>query len=71
MLTDIGMPAKIMAIIRQFYDGMTAWVHLDKGMCSEWFEVEQGPRQGCVPTLLVLLSNIFFTAVLMMAYKRH
>ena len=56
VLTRLGVPPQMIAAIRQFHDGMRACVRLDDGVCSDWFEVEQGLRQGCV--LTPLLFNI-------------
>ena len=68
VLTRIGVPPQMIAVIQQFYDGMRACVRPDDGVCSEWFGVEQGLRQGCV--LSSLLFNIFFAAVLTVVLHR-
>ena len=47
---------------------MRACVRLDDRVCSGWFAVEQGLRQGCVPA--PLLFNIFFAAVINVACTR-
>ena len=69
VLTRIGVPAQMIAVIRKFLDGMRACVRPDDGVrSSDWFEVEQGLRQGCV--LFPLLLNIFFAAVLNVVLQR-
>ena len=67
VLTRIGVPPQMISVIQQFHDGMRACVQPDDGVCSGWFEVEQGLRQGCV--LPPLLFNIF-AAVLTVVLQR-
>ena len=68
VLTHIGVPPQMLAIIQQFHDEMRACVRPDDGVCSDWIEVEQGLRQGCV--LSPLMFNIFFAAVLSVVLQR-
>ena len=68
VLACFGVPPQIVEVIRQFHDGMRACVRNDDGRCSEWFEVAQGLRQGCV--FSPLLFNVFFAAILFVALER-
>ena len=68
VLARFSVPPRILAVIRQFHDGMQACARLDDGECSDKFDVRQGLRQGCV--LAPLLFNMLFTAVLRVAEKR-
>ena len=67
VLARFGVPQNMISIIRQFHDGMRACVRLNERVCSRWFAVEQGLRQGCV---LAPLLNIFFTAVISVTSTR-
>ena len=68
VLARFGVPQIMISVIRQFHDGMRACVRLDDRVCSKWFAVEQGLRQGCV--LAHLLFNTFFAAVIKLASTR-
>ena len=67
VLARAGVTSVMIGVIRQFRDGMRARVRIDDGELSEWFEVTQGLRQGCV--LPPLLFN-FFAAVMEVVLQR-
>ena len=62
VLAHFGVPEKMFTVIHQFHEGMRARVRTDDGGHSEWFDVTQGLRQGCV--LSPLLFNIFAAVTL-------
>ena len=68
VLARFGVPQNMVSVIRQIHDGMRECVRLDDRVCSRWFAVEQGLRQGCV--LAPLLFNILFAAVISVASTR-
>ena len=68
VLTRIGVPPQMIAVIQQFHDGMRACVRPNDGVCSDWFEVKQGLREGWI--LSPLLFNMFFAAVLNVVLQR-
>ena len=67
VLAHFGVPPRMLAVIRQFHDGMQACIRLDDGECSDKFDVGQGLRQGCA---LAPLLYMFFTAVLRVPMRR-
>ena len=68
VLACFGVPQNMISVNRQFHDSMGACVRLNDRVCSGWIAVEQGLRQGCVLTPLLL--TIFFAAVIDAASTR-
>ena len=68
ILARFSVHQNMISVIRQFHDGMRACMRLSDRVCSWWFAVEQGLRQGCV--LAPLLVNIVCAAVTKVASKR-
>ena len=68
VLARASVPEEMIAVIRQFHDGMQARVRMDDRELSDWFKVTQGLRQGCA--LCSLLFNIFFAAATEVVFVR-
>ena len=72
VLTPIGVPPDIVAVIRQFHSKMRACMRYDDGVCSDWFKVEQCLWQGYVlpPLLFIIFFVVVLTVVLLSARIR-
>ena len=68
-LVRFELPPQMLEVVRQFHDGISACVRNDDGRCSEWFEVAQGLRQGCL--FSPLLFKVFFTVILLVVLDRE
>ena len=66
IMAKFGCPAKFIAIVRQFHDGMLARVQND-GEFSDPFPVTNGLKQGCV--LASTLFSMMFSARLTDAFQ--
>ena len=65
-VSQFDYPAKFIAMVRQFHDGMLARVQNDGGF-SDPFPVTNGVKQGCV--LALTLFSMMFSAMLTNAFK--
>ena len=61
-MAKFGCPAKFIAMVRQFHDGMLARVQND-GKFPDPFPVKNGVKQGCVlaSTLFIMLFSAMLT----------
>ena len=66
IMAKFGCPAKFIAMVRQFHDGMLARVKND-GEFSDLFLVTNGVKQGCV--LASTLFSMMFSAILTDAFQ--
>ena len=64
-MAKFGYPAKFLAMVRQFHDGMLARVQ-SKGEFSDQFPVTNGVKQCCV--LVSTLFSMMFSAMLTDAF---
>ena len=66
IMAKFGCPAKFIATVRQFHDGMLARV-LNDGEFSDPFPVTNGVKQGCV--LASTLFSMMFSVMLTDAFQ--
>ena len=66
IIATFGCPAKFIAMVRQFHNGMIARVQND-GEFSDPFPVTNGVKQGCV--LASTLFSMMFSAMLTVAIQ--
>lgn len=62
VLARFGVPDKVLAVLRQFHKGFVVRVRTDDSNPSEWFDVTQGLRHGCVMSPLGLFLS--FAAII-------
>ena len=67
-MAKFDCPAKFIAIVRQFHDGMLARVQND-GVFSDPFPVINGLKQGCVLLLASTLFSMMFSVMLTDAFQ--
>ena len=65
-MVKFGCPAKFIAMVRHFHDGMLARVQND-GEFSDPFPVTNGVKQGCV--LASTLFSMMFSAILTESFQ--
>jgi hypothetical protein len=66
VLRKFGFPEKMVSVIRSLHEGTRAAVVMSGGQ-SEWFEIRNGLRQGCV--LAPNLFSLFIAAVMLEAFE--
>ena len=66
IMAKFGCPAKFLAMVRQFHDGLLARVQNDGGF-SDPFPVTNGVKKGCV--LASTLFSMMFSAMLTDAFQ--
>ena len=66
IMAKFGCPAKFIAMVRQFHDGMLARVR-NNGEFSDPFPVTNAVKQGCV--LASILFNMMFSAMFTNAFQ--